>query len=279
MDERIKRMKVGELRTYLRQQGCKGDGEKNLQALKKVELQILALKVEKAKSLNEIENEMCESCKKDIDNCTCSRCGECFEISKNCFCVNEKHRIQKLEKMNQMMGPLKNLFTQFAQSQQDQLTNHLPTPVVTPKSEPTPKKKVKKVRKIKVKKPKRKVVSIPEEALSVSTEETISVKTEPIIKIDEFDLEDELQVTAMKIKIKLFISEKIENKNSVQKDVFHLLHILLKKHKIILQESEKGVFPRIFQRIYKESIHKQKVILKDIITYMINCDTKTFDRF
>jgi len=269
IDFEDKKWTIPVLKGYLRQ-----NGHEKLSGKKKGELRQMAFNTEKGKALQEEENSLCEECKKNIDDCECERCDECFEISKNCFCEQKKERKQKMQKVKQAMMPFQNLLQQFSKPKQE-----IVTPPLKVIEKPKPKKKI--VKKIIKKKQKRKVVSIDIDddlpdlpKLTLELQE-LKIKVEPP-KIDEFDIETELQLTALKIKIKLFISEKIENKKSVQQDVFHLLYLLLKKHGIILNENEKTIFPKIFQRIYKEPLYKQKTILKDIVVYLIECDTKSF---
>ena len=246
IDFNEKKWNISCLKTYLRQ-----NGHEKLSGKNKPELRQMAFNTEKGKALQEEENTLCEQCKKNVDDCECERCDDCFEISRHCLCIQKKERKQKIAQMKKVMNPLKNMFQQFTETKKQEIV--VPPPIIE-----KPKKKV--IKKIIKKKPTRKVVTVDLE--------------EP--EFDEFDIETELQLTALKIKIKLFISEKIENKKSVQQDVFHLLDLLLKKHSIILQENEKNIFPKIFQRIYKESLHKQKTILKDIVIYLIECNTQSF---
>lgn len=240
-----KKWTVTTLKTYLRQ-----NGHEKLSGKKKAELKQMAFNTEKGKALQEEENTQCEECKNNIDDCNCERCEECFETSKNCFCVQKSERKQKIKQMKQMMKPLQNMFQQFTELQNQNIED----PIIE-----KPKKKV--IKKIIKRNPKPKIVTIEE----------------PKIELDDFDIETELQIKALKIKIKIFISDKIESKKSVQQDVFDLLDLVLKKHKILLKEEERSIFPKIFQRIFKESKYKQKIILKDIVIYLIECDTKSFN--
>ena len=161
------------------------------------------------------------------------------------------------------MKPLQNILTQFTQHTIQQPSNNI--------IEQPQKSTLKKVKKIKKKKPKKTIVSINIDSdIEDEIKDPTSMAIIPINKA-EIDIENELQIAALKIKIKLFISEKIESRKSVQQDVFSLLNLILLKHKIILTEDEKFVFPRLFQRIYKEHLYKQKIILKDIVNYLVDC--------
>lgn len=280
------------LKAYLRQNGQEKLSNKNKQELIK-----LATSTEKAKALIDEENALCSGCNKSIDDCECERCDECFETLRDCFCVEAKERRAKLLEMKKMMNPLASMVNKFQsaikQPQQQKQPQQLPLTEQNVKkfteetkvsskassaatktnttSSTTSSRKVKKVIKKIVKKkpqkPKAKtVVSIDLD--SIAEEEK-----------DDIDIETELQISALKIKIKLFIADKIENKKSVQLDVFNLMDLILQKHRIKLKDDEKTVFPRIFQRIYKESKEKQKKILKDIVIYLVECDSKSFDTF
>jgi len=234
------------LMNYLRQNGHTG-----ISKMKKAELKQMAFNTEKGKALQEEENSVCEECKSNIDDCECERCDDCFETSRNCLCVQKQERKQKINQMKMMMKPLQNMFQQFTELPKQE--------VVAPPIIEKPKKKI--VKKVIKKKPERRIVTIEE----------------PKIELDDFDIETELQIKALKIKIKLFISDKIENKKSVQQDVFDLLDLILQKHKIILKEEDKKIFPKIFQRIFKETKYTQKTILKDIVIYLVECKTDTFN--
>lgn len=241
IDFNEKKWTISTLKTYLRK-----NGHEKLSGKNKPELRRMAFNTEKGKALQEEENSSCGECKKIIDDCECERCHKCFETPRNCLCIQKQERKQKIDKMKNVMKPLRNIFQQFTEQQKE---------VATPQVIEKPKKKV--IKKI-VKKTK-KIVTIEEP------------------EMDIFDVETELQIKALKIKIKLFISDKIENKKSVQQDVFDLLDLILTKHKITLKEEEKEIFPKIFKRIFKESKYKQKTILKDIVIYLVECDTKSFD--
>jgi hypothetical protein len=276
-----KKWTVAALKAYLRQNGQEKLSKKN-----KAELIKQAISIEKAKALIDEETSLCSNCNKQIDDCICERCDECFETLKDCFCIEAKERREKLQKMKQMMNPLASMINKFQQvtqpkSQQlpltqqnlkkfTETTSNSNLSSVTNTASITSSKKVKKViKKIIKKKPQK------QKAKTVISINLDSIDEEK----DEIDIETELQISALKIKIKLFIADKIENKKSVQTDVFSLMELILLKHKIILKEEEKTVFPRIFQRIYKESKEKQKKILKDIVIYLVDCDPKSFDSF
>jgi len=271
-----KKWTISALKAYLRQ-----NGQDNLNKKNKAELIQLAVCTEKAKALEEEENSVCSGCNKNIDGCDCERCNNCYEILNDCFCVEAKERRAKIQQMKALLNPIANVMNQFKQAQQPQQQAQPQTlPLTeknikkfteTTKSVPTSNTNTasttsSKTRKVKIKKK----VEKPKTVVSIDLD---SIKEER----DEIDIETELQISALKIKIKLFISEKIENKKSVQSDVFDLLELILLKYKIKLLDEEKKVFPRIFQRVYKENKETQKKILKDIVIYLVECDSKSFE--
>ena len=167
------------------------------------------------------------------------------------------------------MGPLKNMFTQFMEhKKQEQQVMHQPQ-VIQQKPIEKPKKKI--IKKIIKKKPvKKTVVSVSLDSDSESEVEEIEKEDTPKPKKTEFDLETELQITSYKIKIKLFITEKIEKRPSIQNDVFTLLNLLLLKHNVKLKKEEQQIFPKIFHRIFEQDKYKQKIILQDIVKYLVD---------
>jgi len=279
---RDKKWTNGALKAYLRKNGQEKLSNKN-----KEELIKLAESTEKAKALLDEENTLCNGCNKTIDDCECERCDECFETLRDCLCIEAKERREKLQQMKQMINPLTSFANKFQTAMKPQ---HLPLTEQNVKkfteasssmssvasktntvSSVTSSKKVKKIVK--------KIVKKKQDKPKTKTVVSIDLDSIQEEEKDEIDIETELQISALKIKIKLFIADKIENKKSVQSDVFSLMELILLKHKITLTDDEKTVFPRIFQRIYKESKEKQKKILKDIVIYLVECDSKSFDSF
>ncbi len=94
--------------------------------------------------------------------------------------------------------------------------------------------------------------------------------TKPIVeekKDNNNDLQSLINLQGYKIKIKLFIIEKV-NKDpnpGLKNDIIYLIDLILQKNKVIINEEQKQTFPSIFKIIYKETVNIQTNILKEIL--------------
>lgn len=270
----INTLNVTELKKYLRENGATFPKNSRKPALKEQ-----AFKVKKAKDLELVEQEICQDCGFSIDMCECERCDECFEIIKKCECQKLRTR-EKVKAMEEMAGPYLQMFQKFKQMANAPVPQPIPQPIpVKPKTPTKPKKKVilKRVVKKKVvkkKQPKKKqpiVVNYVEE-IQYEDDELPRIRTEE----ETDDLETLIQISAYKIKIKVFLVKNIMPEPNIHQEVFTILDLILKKHYVILEEEEKCVFKKLFNRIYTQPNEKQKSILKDIVVYLVNCDFKSF---
>lgn len=242
LDFKDKRWNNSTLKRYLKNNGV--SNFKNLKTgedLTKKELIKLATYIEE-------ENQKCSSCNKLTDDCECDRCDKCYEIITECSCPKKVNIRQKTKK--KLIKRVKKKISINLESDSES---------------------------------KKEDIETEDESSSYdsSSDEEVEIKNKYIKKKKEYietldDIETDLQITSMKIKIKVFLSEKVEKKPALEKDVFKLIELILKKYSIKFKNDDTKFFTLMFKRIFKQNKLKQKMILQDIIKYLIEAKFESF---
>lgn len=116
--------------------------------------------------------------------------------------------------------------------------------------------------------------------ITIKDEDTSSYDT---LNTDEcnFKLKDkqELELYALKIRVKIFMTKNILNNNSMVNDVLKFMNLLCKKYNIILEEVNKKRLDTIMKIISNKEYDIQHKILKDFLSYLHYTDINSFDLF
>lgn len=71
------------LKSYIRRDG---NGDVPLSELSQSELLKLAQATEKARTIIDVEQSICNQCETSCVDCICERCNDCYEVEKECVC-------------------------------------------------------------------------------------------------------------------------------------------------------------------------------------------------
>jgi len=231
-----------QLKDYLKDNG---QNLKDYRYLKKEFLVEKCIKVQKGKDLLQMDNEFCSGCSQLTDNCKCERCKGCYEPMSDCECKPKvapkpivkpiTKYIKKTKQPKTIVKKIKPIIKPKIDIKPDITTPPLPSPTKS---------------------------DVMDFSNILATKIVVEEKKDNINEIQSL-----INLQGYKIKIKLFIIEKVnkEPNPGLKNDIIYLIDLILQKNKITLDEEQKQTFPSIFKVIYKETIQKQTAVLKEIL--------------
>ena len=207
-----------------------GKGE-NIDNLSDNEILQRVKQVRKGQELINVENEICSHCSKKFDDCRCNKCRECYQVI--CECIDDIKMIKIISKEDE----------------------------IREKNQKEKEKQEKKIMKRQLKEREKK------------EKREKKIKEREIEKQKSKDKRDEslllISLYSYKIKLKIFLLDKVIPYPKLYPDVIELLNLILLKHNVELKDEEKENINTIFNKIYNEDIKKQKAILKCIIDNLV----------
>lgn len=231
------------LKTFLLEKGENIDNLNNNQILQRVK------QIRNGQVLNKIENEICSYCSNKFDNCICNKCRECYEIICECSYNIDDIKIitEKDIKENELKEKIKKEKEKQEKEQEKLMKKQIKEREKKLKEKEKKLKKEKKIKEKEIEKQKNRQIKRQE-------------KDESLLLISLY---------SYKIKLKIFLLEKIIPHPKLYPDIIELLNLILLKNNIELKNEEKENLNTIFNRIYNEDIKKQKNILKCIIDNLV----------
>jgi hypothetical protein len=231
---------MDKLKNFLLEKGENIDNLSDIQILQRVK------QVRKGQELIKLENEICNYCNNKFDDCICSKCSKCYEII--CECVDDIKIITKKEQEEDRVREEEDRVREEENKIKEKLLKKEIKRQFKEKQ-----KLIEKENKEKVKKEKQKQKLIEKQKKKDEKDENLLL----------------ISLYSHKIKLKIFLLEKIIPHPKIYPDIIELLILILLKNNIKLKNEEKENINGIFNRIYQEPVKNQKIILKCIIDNLI----------